>query len=344
MKKELFGKTAAGEEVLAYTLTSQKLRATVLTYGAVLQSYGVNHTDVVLGFDCYEHYRDDTASHGAVIGRYANRIENGTFSLNGKTYQLEKNENGITHIHGGPNGFSHRVWNAEAIVGEESESLVLTLHSPDGDAGYPGNLDVKVTYTLCKDGLFLHYEADCDADTVLNLTNHTYFNLNGYGGGSVYDHLLQINATRFAAIDNRSIPYEIRSVDGTPFDFTAPQPIGARIDSDYDQIKMGTGYDHHYFLDDAPTKIFGNRTLKCAAIAQGNAAKLTCYTDQEGVQLYTANFMNQDLPLKGGVKQQLRHAFCLETQQVANSPNHGSAILRKGTHYDTVTLYTLEAL
>lgn len=344
MKKELFGKTENGKEIYAYTLQSGNLSARILTYGAILQSYSVCGLDVVMGFDSYEGYRDGGGSHGAIIGRYANRIENGTFTLNGKTYELEKNEKGITHIHGGKNGFSRRVWDACEKEGKDFESLVLTLHSPNGDGNYPGNLDVRVTYTLSWQGLAIHYEADCDADTILNLTNHAYFNCNGYQGGSIYDHVLQIHSERFAAIDDRSIPYEIRAVKGTPFDFTAPRTIGARIDDDYDQLKMGTGYDHHFYLDDAPEKTLYGRALKCAAIASAEKARLVCYTDQEGVQLYTANFMDHDVLFKGGLKQTPRHAFCLETQQVANSPNHGSAILRAGQHYDTMTVYTLELL
>ncbi len=343
MEKRLFGKTPQGEEIYAYTLTCENVSATILTYGAILQSFQIDGLDVVCGYDTYEGYARDVSSQGAVIGRYANRIANGTFPLNGKIYQLEKNENGITHIHGGANGFSHRIWRAVPFDVPGYESLTLLLDSPDGEGGYPGNLQVKVTYTLRHTGLAIRYEADTDADTVINLTNHSYFNLNGYDGGSVYDHLLAINADRFAAIDEHSIPYEIRSVAGTPFHFLRAKPIGLEIDSDYDQLKMGNGYDHHFYINDSPTKRLFERTLKCAAVAQGAYARLYCYTDQEGVQLYTANFMDQaDNPFKNGVAQYPRHAFCLETQRVANSPNHGGAILRAGEHYDTMTVFTLQ--
>jgi aldose 1-epimerase len=215
------------------------------------------------------------------------------------------------------------------------------LHSPDGEENYPGNLDVTVTYLLSENGLAIHYEADCDADTVLNMTNHAYFNLKGYDGGDILDQTLQIDADYFTAVDKRLIPVENRAVAGTPFDFTAPKAIGAQIREQDEQLLLGAGYDHNFLLNGKCKETLMGRELTRAAILCGGGLTLTCYTDKPCLQIYTGNFMENDVPFKGGVAAKKWSAVCLETQYAPDSPNHGESFLKKGEHYDFITAFTV---
>lgn len=342
MKKEYFDRTAQGEEIYAYTLQNGRLSATILTYGGILQKFTVDGKDIVCGFDSYADYVSGGGSHGALIGRYANRIADAKFTLNGKTYQLEKNEKGITHLHGGENGFGVRVWEATPIDAPGYEALALRMYSPDGEGGYPGAVDVTVTYTLSEGALAVHYEAQSDADTVFNMTHHAYFNLHGYNGDSILDHTLQIDADTFTAVDARLIPTEERPVDGTPFDFRTPTPVGARIRDDYDQLILGCGYDHNFNLNASVKESLFGRELGRAAVLRADGLALSCYTDKPCLQIYSGNYMEGDTPLKGGVPLRIWHGICLETQYAPDSPNHGKAILRAGEPYDFTTVFVIE--
>ena len=345
MKQFLFDHTDAGKEIHGYTMEAGRFTATVLDFGGILQKFTVDGLDIVCGFDDYHGYDKGEGCHGALIGRYANRICGGRFVLNGKTYQLEKNEKGVTHLHGGSTGFRRSFWQVTPRSADGFESLSLTYHSPDGEAHYPGNLDVTVTYTLTEQGLCIRYEADSDADTILNMTNHAYFNLDGYASGSILHHTLQIPADTFDAVNDQLIPVAEQSVTSTPFDFRNAKEIGKDIGASDAQLKLGNGYDHNFILNaNAPRKqIFGTNLTEAAILSNGKR-KLTCYTNKPCIQIYTANFMTNPIPLKGGVAQQKNGGVCLETQFAPDSPNHGGAILRRGDHYCYTTAFAVEDL
>ena len=277
---------------------------------------------------------------GAVVGRYANRIAKGQFSLNGQTYSLAVN-NGPNHLHGGIVGYSYRVWTVEELTPQKA---VLTLESPDGEEGYPGALSLRVTYSLEGSALSLHYEALAHGDTVCNLTNHSYFNLAGQGSGPVLDQTLSLCASRYTPADETSIPCgTLESVEGTPMDFRTPTPIGARIEDDFEQLKLGHGYDHNYVVD-GPVG-----TLRPAARAFSSKTGIVMETETTlpGMQLYTANFLPEGCPGKGGASYGPRHAFCLETQFFPDSPNQPafpSTVLRAGERYDHTTRFRFSCL
>jgi aldose 1-epimerase len=297
-----------GTGVHAFTLRSSTgLTATIIQYGGRIASLGVptrtGERNVTLGFDNLGDYLGDGAHLGALTGRYANRIAGGRFTLDGRTYQLPLN-NGPNTLHGGPKGFGVLVWQAEP----DGEDLVLALRSPDGDQGFPGTLDVTVRYRLDGDALTLDYRARTDAPTVLNLTNHAYFNL--AGAGTVMDHVLQIPADRFTAADAGLIPTgELCPVAGTPLDFRVPTPIGARIDADDPHLRRAGGYDHCFVLSDAPVA-----SPQLAASVAAGGLRMDVLTTQPGVQLYTGNFLS-------GAPFAWRTGVCLETQHFADSPN-----------------------
>lgn len=334
-----FGVTAQGEPVERLELRCGALSCAILTFGATLQSLIVPDrtgapVDVVLGYDSLEEYMTQDAYLGAVVGRFANRIAKGRFSLNGKTYTLAVN-NGPNHLHGGVQGFSYRVWAVESLTDCQA---VLTLDSPDGEEGYPGHVTVRVTYTLTEDGLELHYEAKTDGDTPVNLTNHAYFNLSGHGAGDVGDHMTTLFAHQYIPTDDTSIPLgQPADVAGTPMDFTTPTPLGQRVDDGFEQLVMAKGYDHSYVVD-------GETGVLCPAaevVSPKTGIRLTVKTTLPGVQLYTANYLS-DRAGKGGVRYAPRHAFCLETQFFPDSPNQPafpSAILRAGERFDHTTRF-----
>ncbi len=345
-----FGKTPSGEDVTLYTLrNSHGMEISVTNYGAILTSVKVldakgRIADVALGFDSLDGYLEKQPYMGATVGRYANRIAKGKFVLNGKTYTLAIN-NGANALHGGLRGFDKRVWNANAGNSDRGPSVELTYVSPDGEEGYPGTLTTVVTYTLGNDdSVHIHYKATTDADTVLNLTNHSYFNLAGAGKGTILDHMITINADRFTPVDSGLIPTgERRSVEGTPFDLRTPTAIGARIDDTGDeQIKLGGGYDHNFVLNDDSGKV----RLAAKAREPVSGRVMEVFTDQPGLQFYTGNFLDGSVTGKDGVRYGKRFGFCMETQHFPDSPNKPdfpSVVLKPGETFESTTVYKFSA-
>jgi aldose 1-epimerase len=341
-----WGKTADGKAVDLYTLTNPSgASVSILTLGAIVQSVNVpdrsGHLgDVVLGFDSLDGYLKPNPFFGAVVGRYGNRIGGATFTLDGKTYTLAKN-NGPNTLHGGVKGFDKYVWSAKEVSSPDGPSIALTHVSPDGDEGFPGTLTATVTYTWTdKNMLRIHYHATTDKPTVINLTNHSYFNLAGEGNGTILDEQLQIVADRFTPVDKTLIPTgELKAVAGTPFDFLKPTAIGARIGADDAQIQAGGGYDHNFVLNGKAG------TLHPAAYvyAPASGRTLEVATTEPGVQFYTGNFLDGTIHGKGGKVYPKRAALCLETQHFPDSPNKPtfpSVVLRPGHAYDTTTTFT----
>jgi aldose 1-epimerase len=301
-------------------------------------------TDVVVGYDSIGSYRHRPDTYfGAIVGRYGNRIGKGRFKLDGKTYTLAKN-NGPNTLHGGIKGFDAVVWTAKQT---SDSSLELYYLSTDGEEGYPGNLQVKVTYTLTdNNGLRIDYSTTTDKPTVLNLTNHSYFNLNGQGSGTITNHLMQLFADNYTPVDSMLIPTgRIAPVAGTPLDFRTPMTIGSRIDADNLQIKYGKGYDHNFVLNPGSAGGHGvGNGLTPAAVVIGDRSgiEMKVFTDQPGVQFYTGNVMNGSNPIKGGKKDDYRTAFCLETQHYPDSPNEPSfpsTELKPGQVFASSTVY-----
>jgi len=349
VRKESFGKTGDGRPVDLYTFTnSQGLEVRVTNYGGIVVSLRVpdkngKMEDVVLGFDSIDGYLDNSPYFGAIVGRYANRIANGTFTLDGVKYSLAKN-NGENSLHGGRIGFNKIVWEAKPFENSKAAGVALTRTSPDGEEGYPGNLKVKVTYTLTDENqLILDYHAVTDKATPLNLSHHSYFNLAGEGSGDILGHELMINADRFTPIDASLIPTgELRAVKGTPLDFTRPTAIGARINDNYEQLQLGRGYDHTFVINRK------NEGLTLAArVREPNSGRvMEVFTTEPAVQLYTSNFLDGSIVGKRGHAYQKRTALCLETQHFPDSPNHPgfpSTILRPGTTYRSQTIYKFSA-
>ena len=342
MQKQSFGKTADGQQVDLYVLTNKNgMEARITNYGGTMVSLKVPDRsgkleDVVLGYDNLDGYASGKAYIGATVGRYANRIAHAAFTLDGVTYTLAKND-GDNHLHG---GFNKRVWTAKDVSSSAGQALELTYLSKDGEEGFPGNLPIKVVYTLTdKNELKIDYSATTDKDTVLNLTNHPYFNLAGQGNGDVLQQQMMIRADRFTPIDATSIPTgELRSVKGTPFDFTRVTAIGARIDQDDQQLKMGKGYDHNWVLNnEKPGSLF----LAAQAYDPHSGRVLEVLTTEPGIQLYTGNFLD-GIHGKDGKVYNRRFAFCLETQHFPDSPNHPNfptTELKPGQHFESTTVY-----
>jgi aldose 1-epimerase len=333
MQSSLFGRMPDGTAVHAFTLrNSTGLTATITQYGGRIAALCVpvraGLRNVTLGFDRLEPYLSDGAHLGALTGRYANRIGGGRFVLDGREYHLPIN-NGANTLHGGPGGFAVLVWHAEP----HGETLRLTLRSPDGDQGFPGTLEVVVEYRLDVDALVIDYAATTDAPTVVNLTNHAYFNL--AGAGTVMDHVLRIPSARITPLDADLIPTgEIRDIAGTPLDFTVPTAIGARIDQPNDQLQRAGGYDLNYVLADAP-----RAAPALAATVTAGGIGMDVLTTEPGVQLYSGNFLS-------GAPFAWRTGLCLETQHFADSPNRPafpSTVLRPGERFASRTIYRFSA-
>jgi aldose 1-epimerase len=349
IKKQPFGKTPEGSAVDLYTLTNRKgMEVAITNYGGIVVQWQVpdrkgNLADVVLGYDDLDGYIHDKAYLGALIGRYGNRIAQGKFTLGGKTYTLPRN-NGENTLHGGLKGFNRVIWRATELESKDGPALQLEYLSKDGEEGFPGNLAVKVVYTLTDENeLKIEYSATTDKETVLNLTNHSYFNLAGAGNGDILQHQVMLPADKFVPVDESQIPTgELRSVQGTPMDFRTPTAVGARIEQDYPQLKIGGGYDNTWVPADGGSK---TPTLAASVYEPGTGRTLEVWTTEPGVQFYTGNNL-YGAKGKGGKVYLRRYALCLETQHFADSPNHPnfpSTVLKPGEHYHSVTIYKFSA-
>jgi aldose 1-epimerase len=337
---EAFNKTLNGEKVSLHFLKNQNnIEIAITNYGArivalIIPDKDERPTDIVAGFDSLDGYLNSTETyHGAIVGRYANRIARGKFSLNGKSYQLSIN-NPPNHLHGGPKGFNNQVWKVEET---KNHSIKLSYFSKDGEENYPGNLNVSVTYTLNDQNvLIINYEATTDQTTVFNITSHPFFNLNGQGSGSIENHLLQINASNYTPVDDALIPTGIFTVAHTPFDFRSFKKIGENINDENEQLKFGAGYDHNFVLDGEGMRTAG------IGIGDKTGIQMEVITDQPGMQLYTGNYMKGENTIKYGLKDNHREAFCLETQHFPDSPNHPefpTTVLNPGDVFYSATIY-----
>ena len=338
--KRYFGKAQSGEDVYIFDLSDSDICVSVMQLGAAIVNIftpdrdGV-HADIVCGYDSLESYENGDGYLGAVVGRWANRICDGAFTLVGKKYSLYCNDKG-NHLHGGKQGFSHKVWDA-TVTGESSVRFSYT--SPDGEEGYPGELCVSVEYILYKGRLTLRYRAQSDKDTVINLTNHAYFNLAGCNSGKIFDHELYIAAHSYLPAREGLIPTgEIKSVEGTPFDFRQPKTIGRDFDLLFPDLAIARGYDHCMVLERV-----GENKPNMIAYDKKSGRGMRVYTTQPCVQLYTANYLtNEDFPLKGGYPQSAQSAFCLETQIMPDSMNHvgfTDPVLKAGDEFFSETSF-----
>jgi aldose 1-epimerase len=343
--KAPFGKMADGKLVDLYTLKDKSLTVKVITYGAHIISIDApdrngKQADVVLGYDNLDKpsgYVADTTYMGSVVGRYGNRIDHSRFTLDGKTYNIDKNEKGYDTLHGGKVGFSRLNWTGKEIPG----GVELTLVSPDGDMGFPGTLTAHVRYTLEGDKIKIAYTATTDKPTVINLTNHSYFTL--ARSGTVLDQILQINADKYTPVDEHSIPLgQLAPVAGTPFDFRKPTVIGSRINDNNEQLKIGHGYDHNFVLN--PPHTLDHPAVILSDPKSGRV--LTVYTTEPGVQVYTGNFLDGTFTGVNGEKYVKNDGICFETQHYPDSPNHPAfptTTLNPGQTYRTTTIFQFTA-
>jgi aldose 1-epimerase len=341
--KDLFGTLADGTKVWRYTITNSGVRVRIITYGGIVQTIETpdrhgHMTNVALGFATLDDYVNKNSTYfGALIGRYANRIAKGTFTLDGVTYHLPIN-NDPNSLHGGTIGFDKHVWTATTGESNGDPTLRLDLTSPDGDQGYPGTLHATATYTIGKGTMRIDYRATTDKATVVNLTNHSYFNLAGEGTSDIYGHLMQINANRYTPVDSTLIPTgQLAPVAGTPLDFTKPTPIGARIRDNFQQLVFGTGYDHNWVLN-------GSGMRLAARVTEPTSGRvLSISTDQPGLQFYSGNFLDGTLYGTSGHQYRQGDGFALETQHFPDSPNHPnfpSTVLRPGNTFKSSTVYS----
>ena len=346
LQQQPFGKTPDGQAVSLYTLRNASgMEVTITNYGGAITTVKVPDNkkkfgDVVLGFDSVDGYasKENTSYFGALIGRYGNRLAHGRFTLDGHTYQVPTND-GPNSLHGGAVGFNRRIWQAKDASTASAQALELHYLSPDGEQGFPGNLNVTVRYTLGnQNDLRIDYSATTDKDTVLNLTNHSYFNLAGPGSGTILNNTLMLAADQFTPVDATLIPTgKLQSVAGTPFDFRKPTRIGEHINNSNEQLKLGKGYDHNFVLNTG-----GDLTKVAARVEEPTTGRvLEVFTDQPGIQFYTGNFLNGQTKGIGGAYQ-FRSALCLETQHFPDSPNHPnfpSTVLKSGQQFHSTTIY-----
>ena len=345
INKEFFGKTSDNVDVSQYTLKNRKgMEVSVISYGGIITSWKAKgrdgkYEDVVLGFDNLRDYENKSPYFGALIGRYGNRIKEGKFSLDGVEYNLAKN-NGENHLHGGVEGFDKVIWEVEEEVDESSASLILRYKSIDKEEGYPGNLDIKVTYTLTNEDEFkVRYEAETDKKTIINLTQHSYFNLSSGLSTDVLAHEITIDADYFLPVDKTLIPTgELRDVGQTPFDFREYKAVGDDIDLQDTQLTYGNGYDHCWVLNNQDEGV----RFVASAFDPLSGRLLEVLSDQPGIQFYSGNFLDGTLKSREGGNYGFRSGFCLETQHYPNSPNQQSfpsVILNPGEKYDTETIF-----
>ena len=345
IQKQPFGKTADGTAVELYTLTNANgLEAKIMTYGGIVVSLKIPDRkgtlgDVVLGYDDLEGYLNNNPFFGALVGRYANRIAKGKFTLDGRLFSLVQND-GENHLHGGTRGFDKVVWQARPVNSKNGVGLKLTYLSKDGEEGYPGNLFITVVYTLTGNNeLKIVYSATTDKKTIVNLTHHSYFNLAGSGAGDILGHELMLNAERFTPIDKGSIPTgELRSVKGTPMDFTRPTSIGAMINQNDEQITFGSGLDHNWVLNKKGREL----SLAARVYEPTTGRVMEVYTTEPGIQFYTGNFLDGTIRGKGGKVYLRRSGFCLEAQHFPDSPNKPNfppVVLAPGQKYSQTTVY-----
>ncbi|MGA8311877.1 MAG: aldose epimerase family protein [Terriglobales bacterium] len=349
VRKQSFGKTGDGRPVDLYTLTnSQGMEVRAMTYGGIIVSLRVpdktgKFDDVVLGHDTLDGYLVNPPYFGVIVGRYANRIGNATFTLDGVKYTLAKND-GPNSLHGGLNGFNKQVWEAKPFKDTTGVGVAFSYLSKDGEEGYPGNLKVKVSYVLTDENqLVIDYEATTDKATPLNLSQHSYFNLAGEGSGDILGHHLMLNADRFTPVDKTLIPTgEIRPVQGTPLDFTTPTAIGARINDNYEQLVVGRGYDHNFVINRKEDGL-----ILAARVHEPTSGRvLEVFTTEPAVQFYSGNFLDGTITGKHGHVYKQRNGFCLETQHYPDSPNHPdfpSTILRPGATFHSQTVFKFSA-
>jgi aldose 1-epimerase len=344
IQRRPYGRMLDGRDVNLYLIKNRnRVEIEITNYGGIVISLKVpdrqgETADVVLGYDDLASYEQDKWHFGAIIGRYANRIANGKFRLGGSEYTLARN-NGPNHLHGGQSGFEKAVWRAQEGSGAQNDRLVLEYVSEDGEEGYPGRMEARVEYSLSDENEFaIHYRASADKDTVVNLTNHSYFNLRGAAEDNILLHQLQLNADQFTPVNENLIPTgELRRVNHTPFDFTQPRTIGSRIHQDDQQMKFGRGYDHNWVLN-------VNRALSHAATLYEplSGRTMEIFTTEPGIQFYSGNFLDGSMRGKAGASYGLRGGLCLETQHFPDSPNHAnfpSTVLRAGERYESTTVF-----
>ena len=345
IEKKEFGTTEDNVTVYQFVLSNKNgMEISVINYGGIITSLKAKdrngkYQDIVLGFNSLPPYEDENPYFGAIIGRYGNRIANGNFKLDGQSYKLDIN-NPPNHLHGGLKGFHKVVWNPKEILNDRNVSLELTYLSKHMEEGYPGNLDVKVAYTLNnKDELSVGYEAITDQKTIINLTQHSYFNLSGNFSNDILDHEIRINADSFLPVDETLIPTgEIRSVHGSPFDFRKSKLIGQDIDTNNKQIEFGKGYDHCWVINNQSN---GLRSVATAYHSESGRV-LDVYSDLPGLQFYSGNFLDGTLKSKKEGYYELRSGFCLETQYYPDSPNQEnfpSVIIKPGEVYKSNTVF-----
>lgn len=345
---EPFGAMPDGRPASLFTLSNGETTVQITNYGGIITRIVTPDRngmkgDIALGYDNLEDYLKNNPYFGCIPGRYANRIAKGRFTIDGQEYSLATND-GANHLHGGVVGFDKVLWDAAPIETDSTVGVALTYLSPDGEEGYPGNLKSRVVYTLDrKNNLRIDYSAETDKPTVLNLTNHAYFNLKDGGKTPITDHILQIMADATTPVDNTLIPTgEILPVEGTPFDFRKPEQIGARIGADDPQLKYGLGYDHNWVLDGPAGTL-----RKAAQLADPTSGRvLTVWTTEPGIQFYSGNFLDGTITGRDGTVYAHRSGLCLETQHYPDSPNHPefpSTVLRPGETYHTVTVFTFSA-
>ncbi len=337
IKKEVIG-THEGKEIYQYTLdNSNGLSAEILNYGGIIKSLTFCGIDMVFGMDSFDDYLNNGDYFGVIVGRNSNRIVGAKFELGDKTYTIPDNDNG-NNLHSGPDGFDKKIWDC-SICDDVEPSLILSYTSPDGEQGFPSEVKVKVTYTLTADNsLKIHYEGTSDSDTLLNMTNHSYFNLNGHDSGSIHNHTLWLRSSFYTPNAKTNAPYgEVLSVSNTPFDFRKAHKLTEALNSTHAQILLCSGLDHNLVLDG-----FGYR-LAAKLVGDKSGVSMEMYTDAPGVQLYSGNFVNKEkLAYKDGVIYSSQCSLCMETQAFPNFTQNShfpSGILKKGEKYDTTTTY-----